>query len=114
MILYFNPECSKCNEAKDLLERNNCELQIRNYLEFPPSEKELKELLKKLNCNAIDLVRKKERLYIEKYEGQYLCEDDWIKILSENPVLIERPILIDTEKAIIGRPPVLVLDLLKK
>ncbi|MCE3260503.1 MAG: arsenate reductase [Bacteroidetes bacterium] len=114
MVLYFNPDCSKCNEAKDLLEKNNCELEIRNYLDRPPSVKELKDLLNKLNCNAIDLVRKKEELYIRKYENQYLSEDEWLVILSENPVLIERPILIDKEKAIIGRPPVLVLDLLKK
>jgi arsenate reductase len=113
MIIYYNPKCSKCREALNLLENNSCEVKIREYLKMPPSQKELKALLKKLQCKAIDIVRKTESLYIEKYKNKKITNSQWIKILAENPILIERPIVIDGEKAIVGRPPVLVLDLLK-
>lgn len=114
MIIYYNPACSKCNEALNLLEGESCEVEIRNYLEQPPSVDELKEIVTKLGCSAVDLVRKSEPLFLEKFNGQALSEMEWMRVLSENPILIERPILIDGEKAIIGRPPVLVLDLVKK
>jgi arsenate reductase (glutaredoxin) len=114
MIIYFNPECSKCNSALDLLSENNCEIQIREYLKDPPSVDELKSLISLLNCKAIDIVRKKEPLYLERFDGKKLSENEILQILSENPILIERPIVIDCNNAIIGRPPELVLKLLKK
>lgn len=114
MIIYYNPRCSKCREAKELLEENKCDFTIREYLQEPPSKKELKELVIKLGCKPFDLVRTKEHLYKEKFEGKKISDGQWIKILSENSVLIERPIVIDGKKAVIGRPPVLVLDLVKK
>jgi arsenate reductase len=113
MIIYYNPQCSKCREALDLLEGESCEVEIRNYLKEPPTKKELKELLKKLGLKAFGLVRTKEQLYKDNYEGKKLSNDEWIKILIDHPELIERPIVVDGEKAIIGRPPVLVLDLVK-
>lgn len=113
MLIYYNPECSKCKEAVQLLEENKCEVTLRNYLQDPPSAEELKALLQKLGCKATDIVRKKEFLFIENYEGKTFSEEEWLKILSENPVLIERPIVVNGAEAIIGRPPVLVLDLLK-
>lgn len=114
MIIYYNPRCSKCREALDLLEKNNCEITFREYLKEPPTKKELTELLKKLNCKAVAIVRKSEPLYKEKFSDKKLTNTQWIKVLSENPILIERPIVIDGEKALVGRPPVLVLDLIKK
>ena len=114
MIIYYNARCSKCREAKDLLEENHCEFEIREYLVVPPSETELKELLAKLGCKAKDLVRKKEPLFLEKYDGKKITNSRWIKILSKNPILIERPIVIDDDKAVIGRPPALVIDFVKK
>jgi arsenate reductase len=112
MIIYFNPDCSKCNEALDVLKQNHCELTIRNYLTEPPTSSELKELLKKLNCKVTDIVRKKEPLFIEKFEGKNFNDEEWFDILSTNPILIERPIVINGNKAIIGRPPQLVLDII--
>jgi arsenate reductase len=111
MIIYYNPGCSKCREAISLLEEKNCSFEVREYLKEPPSEKELKELLQKLNCKASDIVRKSEPLYTERFEGKNINEEEWLSILSQNPVLIERPIVISGDKAIIGRPPVKVLDL---
>jgi arsenate reductase (glutaredoxin) len=114
MIIYHNPRCSKCREALDLLNENKCDIEIREYLKEPPSRKELKELVKKLNVKPEDIVRKSEPLYKEEYKDKKITGTQWLKILSENPILIERPIVIDGEKAVIGRPPVLVLDLVKK
>jgi arsenate reductase (glutaredoxin) len=113
MIIYYNPECSKCNEALGYLNSNNCEIEIRNYLTDPPTENELKELLQKLDCKAIDLVRQTEPLFIEKYSGRNCSDEEWIHILAQNPILIQRPIIVDGKKAIIGRPPTLVLELIK-
>lgn len=112
MILYFNPECSKCNEALDLLNKNSCEVEIRNYLQTPPSADELRDLVKKLGCRSFDIVRQKEPLFQEKFAGKQLSDGEWLRVLSENPVLIERPIVVSGEKALIGRPPVKVLDIL--
>lgn len=114
MIIYHNPRCSKCREALDLLEGNNCSIEIREYLKEPPTKKELKELLGKLKCKAEALVRKSEPIYKEKYADTKYTETQWIKILSENPILIERPIVIDGERAVVGRPPMLVVDFAKK
>lgn len=110
MVIYYNPRCSKCREAKSLLEENKCDFSIREYLKDPPTKKELKELIDKLDCTPIELVRKSESLYINEYKGKKITASQWIKILCENPVLIERPIVIDGKRAIVGRPPALVVD----
>lgn len=114
MIIYYNPRCSKCREALDLLEKNNCEITFREYLKEPPTKKEVTELLKKLNCKAFDIVRTSEPLYKETFSDKNLTNTQWINVLCKNPILIERPIVIDGEKALVGRPPVTVLNLLKK
>lgn len=110
MIIYYNARCSKCREAVHLLEDANCEFEIREYLKVPPTKTEIKELLQKLNCNPIDIVRKNEPLFIEKFKDKKISKTQWIQLLSENPILIERPILVDGDRAIIGRPAVLVFD----
>jgi arsenate reductase len=114
MIIYYNPQCSKCREALSLLEGESCEVEIRNYMKEPPTKKELKELLKKLGIKAFDLVRTKEQFYKDNYEEKKLTSDQWIKVLIDHPELIERPVVVDGEKALVGRPPVLVLDLVKR
>lgn len=112
MIIYFNPECSKCKQALNLLKQQHCKLDIRNYLNDPPTNLELKHLLQKLQCKAIDIVRKKEPLFIQNYEGKSFSDQEWLEILCKNPILIERPIVINVNKAIVGRPPHLVLDII--
>ena len=114
MIIYYNPNCSKCQEVLNLLEGERCEVEIREYLKNPPTKKELKDLVAKLGCKPADLVRRSEPLFIEKFKDKKLSSAQWIKALCDYPVLIERPIVIDGEKAVIGRPPVLVLDLVEK
>src|SRR5688572_344574 len=113
MVIYFNPECSKCKEAKEMLDASACEYQIKNYLEIPPSVEELKDLILKLGCRAEDLVRKSEELFIKEYASKSFSETDWLELLAKNPVLLQRPIVIDGKRAVIGRPPSLVLDLVQ-
>ena len=111
MIIYYNEECSKCREALDLLEKNECVVEVRNYLENPPSVEELKSIVMKLGCRVKSIIRKSEPLYLEKFSGKEFTDSEWLNILSQHPILIERPILVSDEKAIVGRPPRLVLGL---
>lgn len=95
-----------------------CKKQVRirnqDYLEIPPDKKELEALIQKLGCRASDLVRKTEPLYLGKFEARTLTESEWVNVLTENPVLIQRPIIVDGKQALIGRPPTLVLALIKR
>ena len=93
-------------------EHSKEKFQKIEYLVETPSEKEIKEILKMLGMKAEQLVRKKESLYKEKYEGKKISNAEWIKILSKNPILIDRPIVVKDGKAIIGRPPERILDIL--
>lgn len=114
VIILYNPRCSKCREALSLLEGESCEVEIKEYLKESLTKKELKEILSKLGLKAVDIVRKKEELYLKKFQNKKFTNEEWIQILLENPILIERPIVIDGYKAIIGRPPELVVDLLHR
>ncbi len=88
----------------ELIEKKTSDFQVIEYLKTPPSEKELKDILRKLRMKAEEIIRKKEPLFKEKYEGKKLTDKQWIKVLSKNPILIERPIVIKGDKAVIGRP----------
>ena len=81
MILYHNPSCSTSRKARELLEKESIEIEIRNYLQDPPTHKELKDLLGKLGLKAIDLVRKKEPLFQEEYSNIKLTNAEWIRVL---------------------------------
>lgn len=113
VTLYYNPRCSKCREALCVLEEKGIKPEIVEYLKTPPTEKQLKEILKKLGLKAEELLRKKEPLFIEKYKGKKLSEAEWVTVMCKNPVLIERPIAIEGNKAIIGRPAERVIEILK-
>lgn len=95
--------------------RDNTEEKFEKteYLVEVPSEKEIKEILKMLGIKAEQLVRKKEPLYKEKYAGKKITSAQWIKILHQNPILIERPIVVMDDKAIIGRPVETIIEFIK-
>ncbi len=113
VTLYHNPRCSKSREALALLRERGQEPEVRLYLEQPPSTKELKTLLEQLGIGARELLRKGEDAYKALGLGDdSLSEAKLIKAMVENPKLIERPIAIVGSKAIIGRPPERVLDIL--
>jgi arsenate reductase (glutaredoxin) len=113
--VYFKPNCSTCRTALSLIKENTDEeLKTIEYLVETPSAKEIKDILKMLGMKAEQLVRKKEHLYKEKYEGKKISEAEWIKIMVKNPILIERPIVVKDGKAIIGRPVETIIDFIKK
>lgn len=99
-----NGNCSKSNAVLEYLDENGVPFEIINMTEDPLSVQELKTVLKKLNENVSYIIRKEEKLYQEKYAGKDFTEDEWLKILSENPSLIQRPILIKGSVAMLGRP----------
>lgn len=111
--LYYNPRCSKCREALCILEEQDIHPEIIEYLKTPPTEKQLKELLKKLGLKPIELLRKKEPLFEKKFKNKKLSDAEWVKVMCKNPILIERPIAIEGNKAIIGRPVERVVDFIK-
>lgn len=110
--MYHKPNCSTSLGTLKMLKEHGVKPQLRLYLEEPPTPAELDELLKKMGKRVQSIIRTKEPLYKDNYEGRKLTKKEWLKILSENPILIERPILIKGDKAILGRPPEKVLELL--
>ncbi len=110
--MYHKPTCSTSRKTLDLLKEHGVEPELRLYVKDPPTQKELSELLTKLGVQPIELVRTKEKLYKENYADKKRTKREWLKIFAEHPILIERPILIKGDKAVIGRPPEKVLELL--
>ncbi|MDQ1161647.1 ArsC/Spx/MgsR family protein [Chryseobacterium sp. SORGH_AS_0447] len=99
-----NGNCSKSNAVLEYLDENGVPFEIINILEDPLTELEIKTVLKKLNQSVFHIIRKNEKLYVEKFAGKNLSEEEWIKILAENPSLIQRPIIIKGSVAMLGRP----------
>lgn len=104
--------CSKSRAALNLLKDNNEEIEIQEYLKKVPSKAELKEIIAMLKMKPLDLIRKNEALFKENYKDKNLSDDEWIDIMLENPVLIERPIVVKDGKAAIGRPIEKIIELL--
>ena len=102
--IYHNNRCGKSREALKVLEKTGKEFEIIKYLENPPSYQQLVDLIDKLQCKPIDLVRQKESVWTENFKGKNLTSEDIIKTLAENPILIERPIVVFGNKAIVARP----------
>lgn len=112
MKIYHNPRCSKSRQTLELLQQNTKEkIEIVEYLNNVPTVKELTEITTLLKIKPEELVRKGEDVYKEKFKGKTMKDSEWIKAMIENPKLIERPIVVANNKAIIGRPPEKVLDL---
>lgn len=110
--IYHNPRCGKSRNCLAFIEQSNQEFEIIPYLTETPSFDELKVLLKQLNLEPIQLIRTKEKIWIENFKGKTLSDDQIVKAMVENPILIERPIVVKDGKAIIGRDPDLVASFL--
>ena len=102
--IYHNSRCSKSRECLNLLEHSGVEFEIIKYLETPPTFEELEAIIGKLGINPIELIRKKEKLWVEKFKNKEFTNKELIEIMVSNPILIERPIVINGNKAIIARP----------
>ncbi len=111
--IYHNPKCSKSRQTLALLEEKGVAPDIIEYLKTPPTVDQLKEILALLNLSPRELMRKKESEYKElDLANTSLSDDDLIKAMVENPILIERPIVVANGKAALGRPPENVLEIL--
>jgi arsenate reductase (glutaredoxin) len=113
VTLFYNPRCSTCRNALELLNEQGCEVELIEYLKDVPTGKELKEVLKKLGLKPQDLLRKKEPLFAEKFKNKNLTDAQWINVMCQSPILIERPVAIHGNKAVIGRPAERVVEILK-
>ena len=111
--IYHNPRCSKSRQTLEILNKKNLDIDIVEYLKSPLDINEISNLLKKLGYTARDLLRKGEDVYKnENLSDKSLTEDFLIDMMSKNPILIERPIVVSNGKAVIGRPPEKVLEIL--
>lgn len=110
--IYHNPRCGKSRQALAILNDKGVDVDVIEYLKTPPTAEELKVVLKKLDIKPLELIRKGEAIYKEQYKGKELTDDEWIAAMVADPILIERPIVIKGDKALVARPPELANDLL--
>ena len=102
--IYHNSRCTKSRECLAFLEESGQEYEIVKYLKEVPNFDELKLIINKLNIKPIELVRRKEKIWIENFKDKTISDDEIIQVLISNPILIERPIVVNGEKAAIARP----------
>lgn len=102
--IYHNSRCGKSRECLAFLEKSGHKYEIIKYLEVVPTFEELKEIIKKLEIKPIELVRRKEKIWIENFKDKTMSDDEIIQAMISNPILIERPIVINGDKAVIARP----------
>ncbi len=112
VVIWHNPRCSKSRATLSLIEQHGLDPEIVEYLKTPPSADDIKSVLKKLRMRPRDLMRKSEAVYKElALDNDKLTDDQLVKAMAENPILIERPVVIFGARAKLGRPPEDVLDL---
>jgi arsenate reductase len=105
LTIYHNPACSKSRETLALIRSRGHEPRVIEYLKTPPSETELTAIVRKLGIKPLELVRRNEQVFKDKYAGKTLADKEWIKAMVANPILIQRPIVVRGDEAAIGRPP---------
>ena len=112
ITIYHNARCRKSREGLDLLKESGEPFEIREYLKEPVSEEELSKILEKLGKAPIELVRTEEKIWKQEYKDRDLSDKELLKIMADNPKLIQRPIVVKNNKAVIGRPASRISDLL--
>lgn len=112
MKIYHNPRCSKSRQTLQILQDKNVEVEIVEYLKDLPTKDELSNIIKTLGISPLQLIRKGEADYKENFKGKDLSDSEWIDAMIQYPKLIERPIVVKDNKAVLGRPPENVLDLI--
>ncbi len=104
MKIYHNPRCGKSREAIQLLNEKKLDYEVRLYLKEGLTQKEIKEILDKLQMKPMDIIRQNEKEWKENFEGQKMSNTDLIKAIVAYPKLLQRPIIVKGGKAVIGRP----------
>lgn len=110
--IYHNPRCSKSRETLQLIEESGAQVEVVEYLNTIPSKEELTQLVEQLGIRPEQLIRKGEEVYKVHFKGKELSDAEWIDAMVTYPKLIERPIVVKGNKAVLGRPPQNVLELL--
>ncbi|MEP0133906.1 MAG: arsenate reductase (glutaredoxin) [Eudoraea sp.] len=110
--IYHNSRCRKSREGLAIVESSGKDFEIINYLEEVPSKQELSKVLDYLSLSPLQLVRKNETIWKEKFKGKILSDEEIIDAMIKYPKLIERPIVIKGDKAVIGRPSASIIELL--
>lgn len=110
--IYHNPRCSKSRQGLEILENSGKPFEIVKYLDDNLSAKALTEIVTLLGIKPIELIRKNEAIWKSDFKGKDLTDVEVIEAMANNPKLIERPIVINRKKAVIGRPPSLILDII--
>ena len=113
VTILHNPRCSKSRQSLELLTNNGVDAQVILYLQDPPPSSEIKNILKKLNLSPSGILRRGETRFKElAISLEDIDDDQLITLMVENPILIERPIIFNETKAVIGRPPENTLDII--
>lgn len=102
--IYHNSRCGKSRDCLAFIEQSGKEYQVIKYLEDVPTFDQLSDIIRKLKINPIELVRRKEKIWIENFKNKTMSDKDIIEAMISNPILIERPLVIYGEKAVIARP----------
>lgn len=103
--VYHNNRCRKSRAGLEHLRQKTGDFEIREYLKEGITEEDLKEILLKMNVHPYDLVRTQEEYFKKELKGKKFTDEEWIKIISENPKLLKRPVIVSKHKAVIGDPP---------
>ena len=103
--IYHNPRCRKSRAGLQYLEEKGVEFELVEYLKNGITEEELKEVLIKMNVGPTEIIRTQEDVYKKQFKGKNFTDEEWIKILIENPKLIKRPIIVKGYKAVWADPP---------
>ena len=111
-IFYHNPRCRKSREGLQLIEGKKVDFELVEYLKEPPTKEQLQSILKNLGKKPLEVMRTQEKVFkeLKLSKKDDRSDDEWIEIMVNNPILIERPILVYNSRAALGRPPE---DLLK-
>jgi len=112
VTVYHNPRCSKSRQTLDLLKSQGIDAELVLYLETPPNTAELAGLVKKLGISAQQLIRQSEQVYKDNFRNIEMTEEQWLEAMNKHPKLIERPIVVNGDRAALGRPPENVLEIL--
>lgn len=112
IVIYHNPSCSKSRETLEILETSKRDIEIIKYLDEPLKAEKLRKILNLLKIKPIELIRQQDPLWKENFKDLDFTDEELIDVMASYPQLIERPIVINGDKAVIGRPPTKILDIL--